>query len=140
MRLAIPVWNGRVSPVFDTAGQLLVVDIEQGGERSRRSEELSGSFPAWRVRRLEELGVSVLICGGISRPLASMLAAAGIRLVPWTAGSVEEVLTAYLGGRLPDPRWLMPGCAGGPPGSQQGGRRRRGPRGPMGRGPRGGVQ
>ena len=140
MRVAIPVWNGRVSPVFDTAGQVLLVEVEQGSERNRRSEELSGSFPAWRVRRLVELGVEVLICGGISRPLATMLAAAGIRLVPWTAGSVDEVLTAYLGGRLPDPRWLMPGCAGWQRTHEPGGKGRRGPRGPGGFGRHGGAQ
>lgn len=33
-------------------------------------------------------------------------------MIPWTAGPVEEVLAAYLGGRLPDPQWLMLGCAG----------------------------
>ena len=33
MKLAIPVWNSRVSPVFDTATQILVVDIDDGQVR-----------------------------------------------------------------------------------------------------------
>ncbi|HTU00328.1 MAG TPA: NifB/NifX family molybdenum-iron cluster-binding protein [Candidatus Sulfotelmatobacter sp.] len=113
MRLAIPVWKGRVSPVFDAAAQVLLVEIEQGCEQKRREEALSEHRPAERVRRLVELGVDVLICGAVSRPLATLLAAAGVRVVPWTAGPIEGVLNAYLAGKLPHPQWLMPGCSCG---------------------------
>jgi predicted Fe-Mo cluster-binding NifX family protein len=130
MRLAMPVWNGRVSPVFDTAAQVLVVEVEQACERSRREEALTDSLPTWRVRRLVDLGVEVLICGAVSRPLAALLGGAGIRIVPWTAGPIEDVLRAYLGGELPHPRWLMPGCACGPRGHRGAGP----PRGHRGRG------
>jgi predicted Fe-Mo cluster-binding NifX family protein len=111
MRLAIAVWNGRVSPVFDTAAQVLMVDLDEARERSRRAEALSETSPAWRVRRLVELGVELLICGALSRPLATMLAGAGIRVLPWTAGPVDDVLAAYLAGKLPHPQWTLPGCA-----------------------------
>ena len=110
MRVAIPVWNERISPVFDAAGHLLVVDIEDGVERIRREEAIQESLPPRRARRLVELGVDVLICGAISRPLASMLASSGVTVIPWTAGPVNDVVAAYLKGRLPDPRWMMPGC------------------------------
>lgn len=122
MRLAIANWNGRVSPVFDTAAQVLVVDVEEAREPCRREEALTESLPAWRVRRLLELGVEVLICGAVSRPLATLLAGAGIRVVPWIAGPVDAVLAAYLAGKLAHPQWTMPGCACGQRGP--GGRRR----------------
>lgn len=112
MLLAIPTRNDRVSPVFDTACRLLLVEVEQGQERARRTEELSDTLPAPRVRRLRELGVEVLVCGGISRGFAAMLEAAGIRVVSWIAGPVDDVLRAYLEGRLSHPRWMMPGCQG----------------------------
>jgi predicted Fe-Mo cluster-binding NifX family protein len=129
MLLAIPVWNDRVSPVFDTACQLLLVEVEGGIPRGRRTEEIPDLLPGRRVQRMGELGVELLICGGISRPLAMMLGAAGVRIVPWVAGPVEEVLQGYLDGQLPHPRWMMPGCLGrGHP--QGGGERRRGRRGP----------
>jgi predicted Fe-Mo cluster-binding NifX family protein len=126
MRVAIANWNGRVSPVFDTAAQVLVVDVEEACERCRREEALTESLPAWRVRRLLELGVEVLICGAVSRPLATLLAGAGIRVVPWIAGPVDAVLAAYLAGRLTHPQWTMPGCACGQRGPS-GRRRGRGP-------------
>jgi predicted Fe-Mo cluster-binding NifX family protein len=113
MRLAIPVWNDRVSPVFDTASCLMLLDLAEGVEQGRRLVEVvEASFPTQRAKRLAELGVNVLICGAISRPLATCLAVAGIVLIPWVAGPVEDVLRAYLAGRLSEPRWRMPGCRG----------------------------
>ena len=110
MRLAIAVWNERVSPVFDTAGRLILVDMENGVEQGRHVEIIPEASMMQRARRLTDLGVSVLICGAISRPLATLLSTSGIRVLPWTAGAVHDVLDVYLKGRLPDPRWLMPGC------------------------------
>lgn len=110
MLLAIPTLNARVSPVFDTACRLLLVEVDQGSERARRTEELPDTLPTHRVKRLRELGIEVLVCGGISRSLAMLLEAAGIRVLPWVAGPVDDVLRVYLEGRLPHPRWMMPGC------------------------------
>lgn len=111
MRVAVPTPSARISPVFDSAGQVLLVDLDEGTERSRCVSPLPGdSLPA-RVTRLQELGVAVLICGGISRPLRQMIEACGIRVYPWMAGPVDEVLEAYRQGRLHEPRWMMPGCS-----------------------------
>jgi predicted Fe-Mo cluster-binding NifX family protein len=112
MRLAIPTWQRRVSPVFDTAQRLLIIDAADGSETARSEEDLRPVLPPQRVARLKELGVDVLICGAISRPLAGMIAASGIVVVPFIGGECDEVLAAYLDGRLPSPRFLMPGCCG----------------------------
>lgn len=125
MRVAIPVWNDRVTPVFDAAGRLLLVDIEDGAERIRHEEVLHESFLGQRARRLRELGVNVLICGAISRPLAALLEASGISVLPCTAGPVNDVLQAYLAGGLASARWRMPGSGGR-------WQRNRGRRGPCG--------
>ena len=37
MRVAIPVSDGRISPVFDAAGHLLLVDIEGGPKRCKKA-------------------------------------------------------------------------------------------------------
>ena len=42
MNVAIPVWQGRVSPVFDVAGQLLVVELHGSAESVRRHGSLTG--------------------------------------------------------------------------------------------------
>lgn len=109
-RVAIATWNGRVSPVFDTATQVLLVDFGDSGEVSRSTAAIAEAMPHRRILRLSELGADVLICGAISRPLAAMAEGAGVRIMPWIAGDVEEVLEAYVAGRLPGPQFMMPGC------------------------------
>ena len=111
VRFAVPIWNDRVSPVFDTARRLVLVDIRQGKEQERQVVEIEAdSFPARRARRLVELRVNVLVCGAISRPLAELVTMAGVMIVPWVTGQVDDVLRAYMAGRLGDSRWRMPGC------------------------------
>jgi predicted Fe-Mo cluster-binding NifX family protein len=66
-----------------------------------------------RVIRLRNLGVDVLICGAISRPLAFMITGLGIELLPHIRGRIDEVLNAYLTSRLTEQRFSMPGCKAG---------------------------
>ncbi|UCF06343.1 MAG: NifB/NifX family molybdenum-iron cluster-binding protein [bacterium] len=112
MKLAIPIWNGRVSPVFDAARQILVVDVPEGGETSRREHQLSETYLPLRIRRLEAMGVDVLICGAISNPIAALVEAAGIRIYPWVSGDVEDVIEAFQKKDLESPRYYMPGFGG----------------------------
>ena len=110
MKIAIPVWNGFVSSVFDFANQLLVVDVEAERKQNRSQIQLEQQPAPQRVSRLVELGVDVLLCGAISRPLVLMITASNIKVVPFVSGPVDEVLNAYLNGQLADPRFLQPGC------------------------------
>ena len=112
MKLALAVWNGRISPVFDAAGHLLVLEVEKGQVVSRQEHGMGTDEPFQKTARLAELGVETLVCGAVSRPLAEMIAARGIRLIPFVAGGTEEVLAAFLAGALPSPDMAMPGCCG----------------------------
>jgi len=110
MRIAIPVYRSRVSPVFDYAREMIVLDIAEGRIVGRARHETESLFPATRARQLADLGVEVLVCGGISMAMARMIEAEGIRVVPWVAGDVEEVATGFMNGWLMQPRFAMPGC------------------------------
>ena len=112
MKVAIPHWRGRVSPVFDVAGRLLVVDLAKGREEQREQRALTASDPLKRAKQVSQLGTEVLICGAISWPLELALSSAGVRVVPFTCGKVEEVLTAFMNGKLTRGAFLMPGCRG----------------------------
>jgi predicted Fe-Mo cluster-binding NifX family protein len=112
MRVGIPIWNGRVSPVLDVAKRLIVVDIEDGVESRRAEASIDDPDIAVRTRWIKGLGVEFLICGAVSWPFEAMLTAAGVQVAPQICGSVEEVLQAYLVGRLADEAFLMPGCCG----------------------------
>ncbi len=111
-RIAIPFWKGRVSPVFDVAGNVLIVDIEDGAERSRRNEPFTEMDPQRRAAHLAATGAKTLICGAISKPLEVAIVSAGLELIAQTCGGLEHVLTAYMNGSLSDGAYRMPGCRG----------------------------
>ncbi len=112
MKVALTVWNGRVSPVFDVSRKILILDVDHGAVTGTREEPLEGIDPVQKARKLLEWEVRKLICGAISRPLASLFAAYGIPTIPFIAGDAEEVIEAYLSGELPNRRLAMPGCRG----------------------------
>ena len=123
MRIGIPVWGHRVSPVMDTAERLLLLDAAGEPDAPRREIALGQAPAAPRAQAIANLGIEVLICGAISRSLAEMLALSGVRVVPWISGEVDEVLEAFCCGEPACARFLMPGCRGGRRGRD--GRRRR---------------
>ncbi len=110
MRVAIPQWQGRVSPVFDVAVNLLLIDIEDGREARREERRLLATEPSARVAEFLSCGAGVLICGAISALLRSRLIAAGVRVIGFACGMVDEVLAAYLNGSLASRAFVMPGC------------------------------
>ncbi len=112
MRVAIPTWQGSVSPVLDVARSLLLVDVDAGVEQGRRTEPLSEAGVLARAGCIKALSVNVLICGAVSWPLEQALSSSGIDVIPHVCGNVDEVLEAYLSGRPWNRAFLMPGCGG----------------------------
>ena len=124
--IAIPHFQGRVSPVFDVASRLTVVRVKGRLELERREVTLFEAQPDRITRSLVELGVDVLICGAISQMLKRMLHRAGVRVVAQVCGEVEAVLQAFLSRTLDAPEFGLPGCFRPPSdrGSRQAGGRR----------------
>ena len=108
--LAIPVWDDQVSTTFDFAGELLVLETEAEREIARREVQLSDEPVERKARRIRGLGVQVLLCGAVSQSLARAVSRVGIQVIPYVSGPVDNVLAAYLCGRLTEPRFLQPGC------------------------------
>lgn len=107
--LVIPVWNNQVSTTFDFAETLLVVVVDGVRELSRKEVPLRDEPIDRRVRSIRDAGTQVLLCGAISQPLARAMSRAGIRVIPYVAGPVEDVLQAFIRGCLDNPRFLLPG-------------------------------
>lgn len=110
MNVAIPHCRGRVSPVFDVAEHILIVELDEGRQTARRQIALDGANPQLRVDCLHDAGADVLICGAISWPVQSAVSAMGVKVIPQICGNVDMVLSAYLEGQLGLGPFLMPGC------------------------------
>jgi predicted Fe-Mo cluster-binding NifX family protein len=112
MRISIPCWQERISPVFDVAGCLMIVDLEHGKPGNRLCVYLEEESVYKRVNRMLNFDVDVLICGAISRPLETALLSEGIEVIPQTCGELEPVIQAYVEGKIDEDSFLMPGCCG----------------------------
>ncbi|NLF24030.1 MAG: hypothetical protein GX589_00010 [Deltaproteobacteria bacterium] len=124
MKAAFAVHNGRLAPVFDTARKLCVVEAEGGRIISEKMYGLSEESPFRRAEQLAALHIDLLVCGAISRMLQNLIEAYGVKLKPFIAGELSEVIQAWLAGTLDHEHFMMPGCCG---------RRRRGRRDGTGR-------
>jgi predicted Fe-Mo cluster-binding NifX family protein len=109
MKVVLTVWENRISPVADSASQLLVVDVRNRIIRKRHTEHFDLESVFYRARRLSDLEVKIFICGAISDFFASLLEGYGIRLIPFICGEAEEVLEAYLEDSLLCPKFMMTG-------------------------------
>ena len=123
MKVALSVWQGHVSSVFDFAHKLLIIELGKGNEKGRQEIVLVEQSGPGRVAVLKQLGVGVLICGAISRPLAEMINGSGIQVLPFVTGSTEQIMNAYKAGQLSRSQYTLPGIW---PGARRGFRRRRG--------------
>lgn len=113
MKIALAVWQERISPVFDASRSLRVVQLTAEGKEERREEiSLDVAYPSQRVTILMNQRIEVLICGAVSAPLTEMIAAAKIKVISFVAGEAEAVLAAFLCGELPSEAYTQPGCCG----------------------------
>jgi predicted Fe-Mo cluster-binding NifX family protein len=108
-KIAIPTFQKRVSPVLDTCKHILVINCKNGSEIDRENIFLGDMTLNERCRIFEKIGVSVIICGGISEAFGKILKDVKLRLKNGIAGEIEDVLSAYFSGCLDNPKFYMPG-------------------------------
>lgn len=103
MRVALTVWENRISPVADSSRNLLVADIENRAIEGRHYEVFNEESVLYRARKLADLEVEVFICGAISDFYAILvegylgkLAKARLR----EAGNSRKVATKRYHGRF----------------------------------------
>ncbi len=109
MKIALTVWEDRISPVFDVSDMLLVADIEHGIVQNRRLVKIESGLLSQRVAMLKRLEIQVLICGAISQVPATSVSAGNIRLIPFISGKIDPILDAFAKGKAIMPAFAMPG-------------------------------
>jgi len=110
MKVALTEWQGRVSPVLDTARALLIAEVDGGTPTVFHRDAFTSDVPQEMAAQLRALGIELLVCGAVSQPLAECISSTGIRIIPFVSGDIEEVLQAVTARRIPDPAFSMPGC------------------------------
>ena len=108
-RIAIPVFQERISPVLDACARLLVVDIDNGKEIQRADVFLKNMSRRERTEAISRWHIDTLICGGVSELMCSYIAGRGVHLISGIAGEAEKIIDAYLHNRLDQKCFLMPG-------------------------------
>ena len=108
-RIAIPVFKSRISPVFDSCSRVLLVDLEHHREAKRAEITFEDLSVLERLRMLSRLGITNVICAGISQSFHDQLTAAKISPITGIVGEIDEVLTAFMCDGLNNPRFYMPG-------------------------------
>ena len=109
MRIAISIWEDKISPLFDTASKLLIIENETQKESSRYEVYLLKQDISKKCRFIQSLNIDVLICGGVSRQFSEMLKASGIEVISGISGPARDVLEAYLQGTPLHSEFFMPG-------------------------------
>jgi predicted Fe-Mo cluster-binding NifX family protein len=122
--VALTVWENRISPVFDVAHDLMIVNIDNGKVSDKRYVSFDPERISSLLTILEDRNVDCLICGAISEAPARMIVDSGIRLIPFITGDFNLVLGYFAKGESLVPGFLMPGC-GCPRRGICGGQRRR---------------
>ncbi len=112
MKVAVTIWEDRISPVFDASRRLLIAEIENARVTDRAYVFFDPGRPGNLAKTLVMLDVPVLICGAVSQAPATTINAGGITLIPFIAGEVERVLEFYAKGNSLEPTFVMPGCQG----------------------------
>jgi len=111
MKLAMPVWGNDISTVLDFSETLLIVEIEGREIKGRSSVNWSLFNDTMKLSLMKEEGVSILLCGAVSRAMQSMLEGSGIHLVSCLRGKTDMIIEAYLEGRLYEECFRLPGAS-----------------------------
>jgi len=103
MRIAIPLFQGKLSLHFGHCEQFAIIDIDDDAKQitNRQDQSPPGYEPGVLPRWLNENNVSVIIAGGIGQRAQQLLSQSNIKVVVGASpGSPEELVSAYLDNTL----------------------------------------
>ena len=96
MKVAIPLFENRVSPHFFTAPVLLLVQIKGRTVCSTLKIIIENLSPPKRKAKLLALGPDTLLCGGIDGETRRWFERQGVRVMDNQMGDAMEILDRHL--------------------------------------------
>jgi len=100
MIVAIATEGKNVAHHFGRCSSYTLVKIEGGKECERIVVENPGHRPGFLPKFLADKGVEVVIAGGMGWRAQNLFAECGIDVFTGASGSIEDVVKAYIDGRL----------------------------------------
>ena len=100
MKIAVTYENGKVFQHFGKTESFKIYEVEDNQIVSSEVISSNGSGHGALAGLLAELGIDVLICGGIGGGAQAALADAGIELCAGAQGDTDQAVEAYLKGEL----------------------------------------
>lgn len=98
MKVAIPLYKDRVAPYFGSTSQILLAEIRSGRLEREAEWDVGGRNGLETARRLLNLGVEIIICGGIRREYKDWLGNHGVTVQDNKKGRAREVLRELITG------------------------------------------
>jgi hypothetical protein len=112
MKVAMTVWQQRVSPVFDVSGHLLLLSIKYGKVDSEQLYQLKAADPGEKLSFIYSLRPQILICGAMSAEVQQVAETYPWQLYVFMKGSVRRMMRALIAEGVLDDDFVLPGCAG----------------------------
>ncbi len=100
MKIAVTYQNGQIFQHFGHTAQFKIYEVTDNAVVASEVVDTNGSGHGALSAFLRDMGVEVLICGGIGQGAKDALAAGGIRLFGGVSGSADAAVEALLAGSL----------------------------------------
>lgn len=100
MKIAVTYENGEIFQHFGHTAQFKVYEVQEGRIVSAEVIDTNGSGHGALAGMLSDLGIGVLICGGIGGGAQMALAQAGIELYGGVSGDADDAVVAFVSGNL----------------------------------------
>jgi predicted Fe-Mo cluster-binding NifX family protein len=91
--------------------QALLLDIDQARVVEKKNIYLNKLTLSERFKLLRQAGVTDVVCGHISDFFYDMLSNENIKIISGIAGGEDEVVAAFINGRLDNHVFHMPGVS-----------------------------
>ena len=108
-RIAVPIFQSRVSPVLDSSNELMLVDLSEEGAVRRTNVSLRKLNLGERAATMSRQGVEKIICAAVSDLMMACIVSRGMRIISGLSGEVEKIIVAYQQDRLDQDCFRMPG-------------------------------
>ena len=100
MKIAVTYKNGEIFQHFGHTEQFKVYDVQNSAIVKAEVIDTNGSGHGALAGLLSDLGVDILICGGIGGGAQMALIQAGIKLFGGVSGNADDAIAACIAGTL----------------------------------------